>query len=323
MPIIWTSAAYTNYVEENLLKHVLDLATFTAPSVSYVGLGNSTGSFESGTWSELSGSGYERRQAWYTTPETDGTGISSVKNKYALIFGPATADWTNFTYLAFFDAATGGNMLAFLNVGTTVSVKKGESRIFEALDVQLQMKNFGSAGGGTWSKYLQEKLLDHVFGGVSFSRPTNYVGVCTPVPDFDDTGSTVTEPGNGYSRGLIAWNAVTSQPGGWYQSKNNGQVNLGTATADWFGGAYVGSAAVFDASTAGNLLFFGPLSISVSCAASSEERFSASASRASSSAILARKRAISASGFRSAAGSMPQSLAACPAATRPLRHFAS
>lgn len=99
---------------------------------------------------------------------------------------------------------------------------------------------------GTFSNYLENAVLDHIFGGSAFSQPAIYVALSTTDPL--DSGSGITEPvGNNYSRKLFAdW---TASSGG--SVENNTAITFDTPSGSW--GA-ITHFALFDASSGGNML---------------------------------------------------------------------
>lgn len=106
------------------------------------------------------------------------------------------------------------------------------------------------------SDYLEQKLLDHVFGGAAYTQPTNtYAALFTAAPS--DAGGGTECSGTGYARQAISWNAAAS-PGG--TKDNSAQIDFGTDTlGDWGTLTHVG---IFDAAVAGNLLMHGALTVS-------------------------------------------------------------
>ncbi len=109
------------------------------------------------------------------------------------------------------------------------------------------------------SNYLEAKWLDHTFGNTAYSAPaTVYVGLFTVLPVDAGTGGTEVSGGS-YARVAVT-NNTTNWPNasaGNPTTKSNGAIfTFPTATADW--GTVVGLG-IFDASTSGNLLAFGPL----------------------------------------------------------------
>lgn len=63
---------------------------------------------------------------------------------------------------------------------------------------------------GSFSDYLEKKLLDHVLGGVAYTPPaTVYVGLATEAITDATTGTTVAEPtGGAYARVAVTNNAT-------------------------------------------------------------------------------------------------------------------
>lgn len=117
------------------------------------------------------------------------------------------------------------------------------------------------------SNYLEQKLIDHILNEVAFSVPlTTYVGLFTTMPADDGTGG-VEVTGGSYARVLVnqnggaspTWDLGVSEGTGrqhGFLVDNTHEVLFPQATADW--GTVVGFG-IFDASTAGNLLYYGLL----------------------------------------------------------------
>lgn len=107
--------------------------------------------------------------------------------------------------------------------------------------------------------FLEDELLDHVWGNASYSAPANlYVGLSTTTPAED--GTNITEPGGGsYARVTIVNNA-TNWPAASAGSKANGTaITFVKATGSW---GTVTHFMFFDAITTGNALAFGALTAS-------------------------------------------------------------
>ena len=114
-----------------------------------------------------------------------------------------------------------------------------------------------------FSNYLQEALLDLVFGDQAWTVPaTLYVGLSSTAPAADGTG--ITEPSGGaYARVAVA-NNTTNWPsatvsGGSSSVSNGTAIPFPTATADW---GTVDYYFIADAATAGNVLGFTALTSS-------------------------------------------------------------
>lgn len=98
-------SAMSNYLENEILDHVLGTGAYTHPSQVYIGL--ATASFgEGNTGTELSGSGYAR-QAINFSAASGGT----TSNSANVDFPAATASWGSVSHYGLFDASSAGNLL--------------------------------------------------------------------------------------------------------------------------------------------------------------------------------------------------------------------
>ncbi len=121
------------------------------------------------------------------------------------------------------------------------------------------------------SNYLEEKVLNAVLRAQPFPTITKvYVALFTTDPG--ETGSTGTEvSGGGYSRKEIAFSGPT-QVGEVATCLNSAEIDFGIATADW---GYITHAAIFDAQTAGNMLYHAALESAKLIEAADSLRFAA------------------------------------------------
>ena len=103
------------------------------------------------------------------------------------------------------------------------------------------------------SDYLENKLLDHVLRGTSYTSPTTvYVGLYTSDPGDDNSGTEVS--GGSYARQVLA---VTTASAGIVTS--DADVTFPQATANWGTISHIG---LLDALTSGNLLMHTSLTTS-------------------------------------------------------------
>lgn len=120
------------------------------------------------------------------------------------------------------------------------------------------------------TNYLENKLIDHVFRGISFPAPaTLYFALLTAAPD--DTNVINEVAGGSYARvpvvcnttnwaGTQAAGSTTTSSGTSGVTSNNNIITFPSPTADW---GTVVAVAVMDASSGGNALFQGMLNESV------------------------------------------------------------
>ena len=98
-------SAMSNFLENEILDHVLSTGAYSMPSQVYIGL--STGSFgEDNSGTELSGSGYAR-QAINFSAASGGT----TSNSANVDFPTATGSWGSVSHYGLFDASSSGNLL--------------------------------------------------------------------------------------------------------------------------------------------------------------------------------------------------------------------
>lgn len=110
---------------------------------------------------------------------------------------------------------------------------------------------------GSFSDYLEAKLLDHVFGATAYSAPgTLYFALFSAAPS--DSGGGTELSGNAYARVAVTNNTtnLTNATGTSPTTKKNGTViTWPTATpADWAAAGFWG---IFDAASSGNLIAWG------------------------------------------------------------------
>lgn len=109
---------------------------------------------------------------------------------------------------------------------------------------------------GSFSNYLENAVLNHVFGGSAYTPPaTVYFALFTATPS--DTGGGTEVAGGAYAR-----KAVTNNGTNW-DTATAGAKTLAVAqsfvTADGGNWGTITSFGIFDASTGGNLLIWGSL----------------------------------------------------------------
>lgn len=127
-------SAMSDYLENEILDHILGTGAYTMPTAVYVGL--STGSFnDDNSGVELSGSGYARQSIAFNAA-TSGT----ADNSGAVDFPAATGSWGTVSHFGLFDASTSGNLLIhgaltaskFVDTGDILRIAAGDMDITAA-----------------------------------------------------------------------------------------------------------------------------------------------------------------------------------------------
>ena len=123
-----------------------------------------------------------------------------------------------------------------------------------------------------FSDYLEQAILNHIFRNTAiFTPPANvYLALFTAAPSDSGGGTEVT--GGSYARKAVSTTGQWSAPGvGGLTDNINAQAFV-TATASWGTVTHVG---IFDAASAGNLLFHGALTVSKTVGSGDTFQFSA------------------------------------------------
>lgn len=126
---------------------------------------------------------------------------------------------------------------------------------------------------GSKSNDLENKILNHILGGSDYTRPgTVYIALFTAAPTDSTSGTEVS--GGSYARVSVTNNA-TNWPAASGGSKSNGTtITFATATANW---GTVVAFAIMDASSGGNIMYWGDLTTSKAIDNGDTASFAASA----------------------------------------------
>jgi len=98
-------SAMSDYLENEILDHILGTGAYTMPTTVYVGL--STASFnDDNSGTELSGSGYARQTIAFNAAAS-----GTADNSGSVDFPAATGSWGTVSHFGLFDASSAGNLL--------------------------------------------------------------------------------------------------------------------------------------------------------------------------------------------------------------------
>lgn len=124
-------SAMSDYLENEILDHILGTGSYTAPAAVYVGL--STGSFaDDNSGTELSGSGYARVAATFSAAASGTT-----SNSAAIEFPAATGSWGTVSHFGIFDASTAGNLLIHGAFTASKTIASGDILKISAGDLDV------------------------------------------------------------------------------------------------------------------------------------------------------------------------------------------
>lgn len=124
-------SAMSDYLENEILDHILGTGAYTMPSTVYVGL--STGSFgDDNSGTELSGSNYSRVAATFSAASGGTT-----SNSGAIEFSAATGSWGSVSHFGIFDASTAGNLLIHGAFSVAKTIATGDILKISAGDLDI------------------------------------------------------------------------------------------------------------------------------------------------------------------------------------------
>lgn len=107
---------------------------------------------------------------------------------------------------------------------------------------------------GSKTNYLEEKLLDHVFGLASYTAPTTvYLALFTSAPGESGGGTEVSAAD--YARKALTNNNTTWERSG-STVTNTSEIQFPECQNNW---GTVVATALFDASTGGNMLYYSTI----------------------------------------------------------------
>lgn len=118
------------------------------------------------------------------------------------------------------------------------------------------------------SDYLETKILNHVLRNTAYTSPGTAIYVSLHTADPTDAGTGTEVTGTNYARVQVtAWDAPASRA-----TANTNAITWSAAGSNWGTVTHIG---IWDASTTGNLLFYGALSVSKSVASGTTYRMDA------------------------------------------------
>ena len=124
-------SAMSDYLENEILDHILGTGSYTMPSTVYVGL--ATGSFgDDASGSELTGNNYSRVSASFSAASGGTT-----SNSAAVEFAAATGSWGSVSHFGIFDAASSGNLLIHGAFSAAKTIASGDILRIAAGDLDV------------------------------------------------------------------------------------------------------------------------------------------------------------------------------------------
>ena len=241
----------SNYAENKLLDHVLKNSAYTRPAALFIALATATivDTDRGATISEMSGGSYARVSCDSWTAASG----RATNNSAKLSFPTPSADWGLGLNFAILDTSvlSTGNIIAYGEIGPPNLIDDTDSVDIEVGQLDVSFNKSGS------SDYLANALLDHLFADSAYSQPTNiYVGLSTVAIVDGNTGSTISEPSDGYARiNDNGWDVAVLGA-----SQNTNKIQFAVASGTWGDVGYFG---LSDHLSTGNILIHGSFAATI------------------------------------------------------------
>lgn len=118
--------AKSDYLEDNILNHVLRNTAYTSPTTVYVALFTVAPADDGTGGTEVSGFAYARQTVTFGAPSS-----GTVANSGAVTFPQASGGaWGTIVAMGIYDAVSGGNLLYYGNLATSKVVGDGDQISF-------------------------------------------------------------------------------------------------------------------------------------------------------------------------------------------------
>ena len=127
--------AFSDYLEDKLLKHTFANTAYTSPGTVYLGLFTAAPS-DTGGGTEVSGGSYARISCAFSVSGSDPTLCT---NSSAAEFATATGTWGSVGWVGVFDASSSGNLLAWAALTASKTVSSGDVFRFDAGDLDITL----------------------------------------------------------------------------------------------------------------------------------------------------------------------------------------
>lgn len=127
----------SDYLENQILDHVLGGGDYTRPATVYVAL-YTVAPTDSGGGTEVSGGSYARVAVTNNATNWPAASGGSKANGTAIAFPEATADWGTVLAWGIFDAASGGNLLYYGTLAANKTISTGDTASFAASDLVIR-----------------------------------------------------------------------------------------------------------------------------------------------------------------------------------------
>lgn len=120
------AGSFSDFLENELLDHLLGAATYTPPATLHLALFTVAPS-DSGGGTEVTGGSYARLAVTNNATNFPAASGGTKSNGADMDFPTASANWGTLVAYAIFDASSGGNMLGWADLNAPVVVNNSDT----------------------------------------------------------------------------------------------------------------------------------------------------------------------------------------------------
>ena len=133
--------SFSDYLELEILDHILGGADYARPATVYIGLWTSALSDAStgSSAGEVSGGAYARVSVTNNNTNWPAASSGAKANGTAITFTQATAGWGTVTHFAILDASTAGNILGWGALTASKTIENGDTASFAIGDLDVTL----------------------------------------------------------------------------------------------------------------------------------------------------------------------------------------
>jgi hypothetical protein len=131
--------SFTDYLENEVLDHILGGADYARPATVYIALSTTQPSDNGSGFTEPGVGAYARVAVTNDATEWPAASSGSKANANAVQFPTATADWGLITHYGLFDVASGGNLLMWGDLSPSQTVYSSDIPIIGAGDIVVNL----------------------------------------------------------------------------------------------------------------------------------------------------------------------------------------
>ncbi len=132
-------SALSDFLENELLDHVVGNAAYTAPTTLYIAA-HTASPADDGTGAEATGGSYARKSVTNNATEFPAASAGTKSNANAITFVEATASWGTISHIGVWDALTTGNLLWHGALAASKAIGSGDTLSIAAGDLDFTLQ---------------------------------------------------------------------------------------------------------------------------------------------------------------------------------------